>query len=139
MDSHISTQLEVIFHTRPGDPDGGEWNNKTTYWQNNPGSLYSPHSIGSGEVTTFIQVHDDLHKPQAYTHKIGGREAGEIRSLMEMVYPTSSHDNVQMNYNYTHFPYVNITSIHKIQNPPPIWTISLKTVHKIAADKSYSD
>ena len=43
-------------------PDGGKWNNKTTYhWQNNQGFLYSPHSIGSGEFTTFVRVHGDLH------------------------------------------------------------------------------
>jgi hypothetical protein len=125
-------------------PDGGKWNNKTTYyWQNNPGFLYSPHSIGSGEFTTFIRVHGDLHKHQAYAHKIGGRDEDEIRSLIEMVYPTASHDNIQMNYNYAQFPYVKVTPTHKIQKPPPIcddgrWT-GLKTVHKIAADKSYSD
>jgi hypothetical protein len=60
-----------------------------------------------------------------------------------MVYPTASHDNIQLNYNYAHFPYVNITPTRTIQNPPPLsddgrW-IGLKTVHKIAADKSYSD
>ena len=41
-------------------PDGGKWNNKTTYdWQNNPGYLYSNNSIGSGEFTTYIRVHGD--------------------------------------------------------------------------------
>jgi len=115
----------------------------TYYWQNNPGFLYSPHSIGSGEFTTFIRVHGDLHKHQAYAHKIGGRDEDEIRSLIEMAYPTASHDNIQMNYNYAQFPYVHVVPTYKIPNPPPLcddgrW-IGLKTVHQIAADKSYSD
>jgi hypothetical protein len=82
-------------------PDGGKWSNKTTYdWQNNPGYLYSNNSIDSGEFTTYIRVHGDLHKHQAYAHKIGGRDEDPIRSLIEMVYPTASHSNITVNYNY---------------------------------------
>ncbi|MGC1927620.1 MAG: hypothetical protein WA667_01485 [Candidatus Nitrosopolaris sp.] len=125
-------------------PDGGKWNNKTPYnWQNNPGYLYTKNSIRSGEFTTFIRVHGDLHVHQAYAHKIGGRDEDAIRSLIEMVYPTASHSNITLNYNYAHFPYVRVKPTLTIPSPRPLqddgqW-IGLKTVHKIAADKSYCD
>lgn len=125
-------------------PDGGKWNNKTTYdWQNNTGYLYTDSSIGSGEFTTYIRVHGDLGKHQAYAHKIGGRDEDNTRSLIEMVYPTSSHSDITVNYNYAHFPYISVKPALVIPNPPPLaddgnW-IGLKTVHKIAADKSYTD
>jgi hypothetical protein len=125
-------------------PDGGKWNNKTAYhWQNNPGYLYTNNSIGSGEFTTYIRVHGDLHKHQAYAHKIGGRDEDPIRSLIEMVYPTASHRDITVNYNYAHFPYVSAKPILITPNPPPLsnngqW-IGLKTIHKISTDRSYTD
>ena len=123
-------------------PDGGKWSNKTSYnWQNNPGYLYTDSSIGSGEFTTFIRVHGDLHVHQAYAHKIGGRDEDPIRSLIEMVYPTASHPDITLNYNFAHFPYVNAKPTLTISNPPHLadngqW-IGLKTVHKIG--QGYSD
>jgi hypothetical protein len=125
-------------------PDGGKWSNKTTYdWQDNPGYLYSNNSIGSGEFTTYIRVHGNLHKHQAYAHKIGGRDEDAIRSLIEMVYPTASQSNITVNYNYSHFRYVSVKPILTIPNPPPLadngnW-IGLKTIHKISTDRSYTD
>ena len=78
-----------------------------------------------------------------YAHKIGGRDEDPIRSFIEMVYPTSSHSNITVNYNYAHFPYVAVKPTLIIPNPPPLadngdW-LGLKTVHKISADRSYSD
>lgn len=125
-------------------PDGGKWNNNTAHdWQNNPGYLYTNNSIGSGEFTTYIRVHGDLHKHQAYAHKIGGRDEDTIRSLIEMVYPTASRGYITVNYNYAHFPYISVKPTLITPNPPPLadnglW-IGLKTVHKISADKSYTD
>jgi hypothetical protein len=125
-------------------PDGGKWNNRTEYhWQNNPGYLYTNNSIGSGEFTTYIRVRGDLHKHQAYAHKIGGRDEDPIRSLIEMVYPTASHRDITVNYNYAHFPYVSAKPILITPNPSPLsnngqW-IGLKTIHKISPDRSYTD
>jgi len=124
-------------------PDGGKWNNHTKYsWESNPGYLYTPKSIGSGEFTTYIRVHGDLGTHQAYAHKIGGRDEDDIRSLLEMVYPTATHNDIQVNYNYAHFPYVNAKPTI-IFNPPTLadsgkW-IGVKTVHKIANDKKSSE
>lgn len=125
-------------------PDGGKWNNRTTYhWQNNPGYLYTDNSIGSGEFTTYVRVHGNRGTHQAYAHKIGGRDEDPVRSVIEMVYPTSSHSNITVNYNYAHFPYVSAKPTLTIPNALPLadngdW-IGLKTVHKIAADKSFTD
>jgi len=117
-------------------PDGGKWANNTNYsWKSNPGYLYTQHGIGSGEFTTFIRVHGDLGTHQAYAHKIGGRDEDPIRSLIEMVYPTSTHKDIQVNYNYAHFPYVSVRPEMKIPSPPKLadngkW-IGVKTIHKI--------
>lgn len=121
---------------------GGKWANKTNFsWENNPGYLYKPDGVGSGEFTIFIRTHGDLGTHQSYACKIGGRDEDAIRSLIEMVYPTATHNDVQVNYNYAHFPYVNVKPT--IVNAPPKlvaekW-IGVKCVHKIAADKKSSD
>jgi hypothetical protein len=102
-------------------PDGGKWNNKTSFsWQSNPGYLYTPNSIGSGEFTTFIRVHGDLGSHQAYAHKIGGRDEDPIRSLIEMCYPTSTDNYIQINYNYSHFSYVRSLKRHRLILAPEI-------------------
>ncbi len=62
----------------------------------------------------------DLYKHQAYAHKIGGRDEEPIRSLIEMVYHTSSHSNITVNYNYARFPYVSVKPTLTIPNPPPL-------------------
>jgi len=130
-----STRLDVY-------PAGGKWNNKTKYsWKSNPGFLYTADSIGSGEFTLYVRTHGDLGTHQAYACKIGGRDEDDLRSLIEMVYPTASHSDVQVNINYAHFPYVNVKP--KIVNAPPKlvegkW-IGVKCVHKIAADKKSGD
>lgn len=125
-------------------PDGGKWQDKTNFsWQNNPGYLYTTNTIRSQEFTTFIRVHGDLGTHQSYAHKIGGRDEDAIRSLIEMVYPTATHADIQVNYNYAHFPYVNVKPNHVIPNPPPLsdngkW-FGVKTVHKVASDMKSSD
>jgi hypothetical protein len=115
-------------------PDGGMWKNKTKYlWKDNPGYLYTEKGIKNGEYTTFIRVHDDLHTHQAYAHKIGGRDEDALRSLIEMVYPTTSHSSVTVNYNYAHFPYVSAKP-KLFANVPLLkedkW-LGLKTIHII--------
>ena len=120
-------------------PDGGKWANKTSHsWQNNPGYLYTDKGIGSGEFTVFIRVNGDLDLHQAYACKIGGRDEDGIRSLIEMVYPTATHSDIQVNYNYAHFPYVHAKPSLTISHPPPLadnrkW-IGVKTIHTLAAD-----
>ena len=130
-----STRLDVY-------PDGGKWSNKTKYyWKDNPGYLYTDHSIGSGEFTVFIRTHGDLGTHQAYACKIGGRDEDDLRSLIEMVYPTASHSDVQVNVNYAHFPYVNCKPKILISPPKLVaekW-VGVKCVHKIAADKKSGD
>ena len=59
-----------------------------------------------------------------------------------MVYPTATYNDIQVNYNYAHFPYVNVKPTI-LFNPPTLadngkW-IGVKTVHKIAADKKSSE
>ena len=125
-----STRLDVY-------PDGGIWNNKTKYsWSDNPGYLYTPKGIKNGEFTSFIRTHGDLGTHQAYAHKIGGRDEDAIRSLIEMVYPTATHNTIQVNYNYAHFPYVNAKPSIKF-NPPKLvadkW-VGVKTIRKVAPD-----
>ncbi|HET7283062.1 MAG TPA: hypothetical protein VFI70_00100 [Nitrososphaeraceae archaeon] len=129
-----STRLDVY-------PDGGMWSNKTkNSWENNPGYLYSPKGIKNGEFTSFIRVHGNLGTHQAYAHKVGGRDEDAIRSLIEMVYPTATHGDIQVNYNYAHFPYVNAKPNIKF-SPPTLaedrW-VGVKTVRKVAADKKSS-
>ena len=118
-------------------PGGGMWANKTKFWwKSNPGYLYNEKGIKNGEYTTFIRVHGDLGTHQAYAHKIGGRDDDSLRSLMEMVYPTATHGDIQVNYNYAHFPYVNAKP--KILKAPsklvPEKWIGVKTIHIVAKD-----
>lgn len=121
-------------------PAGGMWGNKTKYlWKNNPGYLYNDKGILNGEYTTFIRVHDDLGTHQAYAHKIGGRDEDALRSLIEMVYPTSSHSSVTVNYNYAHFPYVSAKA--KLYGKVPAlkedkW-LGLKTIHIVGKDSTH--
>lgn len=114
-------------------PGGGMWKNKTDYsWKDNPGYLYNEKGIKNGEYTTFIRVHDDLGTHQAYAHKIGGRDEDALRSLVEMVYPTEGHNDVTVNYNYAHFPYVKarpkiLKKVDKLSEDSG-W-IGVKTIH----------
>jgi hypothetical protein len=118
-------------------PGGGMWKNKTKfYWKKNPGYLYTEKGILNGEFTTFIRVHDDLGTHQAYAHKVGGRDEDALRSLAEMVYPTSSHANITFNYNFAHFPYVSakakqLVKVDKIKEDE--W-IGVKTIHIVNSD-----
>lgn len=87
---------------------GGMWSNDTDYsWKDNPGYLYNEKGTLNSEFTTYIRVHGDMGTHQAYAHKIGGRDEDALRSLAEMVYPTSGKREVAFNYNYAHFPYVH--------------------------------
>lgn len=113
-------------------PGGGMWSNDTKYsWKDNPGYLYNEKGILNGEYTTFIRVHDDLGTHQAYAHKIGGRDEDDIRSLDEMVYPTSTHSTVQFNFNFAHFPYVhaNAKQLKKVPELTVDKWIGVKTCH----------
>lgn len=118
-------------------PDGGMWSNKTKFfWKKNPGYLYTDKGILNGEYTTFIRVHDDLGTHQAYAHKLGGRDEDALRSLAEMVYPTSSHSNITFNYNFAHFPYVSAKAkqLQKVDKIKEDEWIGVKTIHLVNND-----
>jgi hypothetical protein len=121
----------------------GLYKNKTKYaWNKLPQDgayLYEnvPACIRNEEFTTIARVHGDLGTHQSYAHKLGGRNDDTIRSLIEIVHPTATHKDVQVNYNYAHFPYVNV--IPKIVNNPPTlkddgkW-YGFKTIHYVNPD-----
>lgn len=94
---------------RINDYSSGEiGKNKTkNKWDDNPGYLYKEDDIKNQEFTGYFRPHGSLGTHQAMAAKIGGREEDEIRSLAEMVYPTATHSDVQFNWNYAHFPYIN--------------------------------
>lgn len=95
--------------------------NKTKYkWSDNPGYLYKQDDIKNQEFTGYFRPHGSLGTHQAVAAKIGGREEDDIRSLAEMVYPTATHSDVQFNWNYAHFPYINAKV--KIVKPVPQFT-----------------
>jgi hypothetical protein len=127
-------------------PDGGKWNDKTSYsWDNNPvGYLYTAKGIRSGEFTSFVRGKDDLGSNihHSWAHKINGRDEDSIRSEIEMVRPTVTHSDIQFNYNYAHSPYVN-RSVTKVgASWPPVASTGhwygFKTVHKVSADRKTS-
>jgi hypothetical protein len=137
-----STRVDVY-------PDGGMWSNRTKFnWEHNPGYLYTTKGIKNGEFTTFIRVHDDLGEDDddydhyAYAHKIGGRDEDDLRSLVEMVFPTKKNSDIRVNYDYYHFPYVrgepsHSSKINILFNPSEleedIW-VGVKTIHKVVSD-----
>jgi hypothetical protein len=121
----------------------GLYQNKTKYaWNKLPKDgayLYEnvPTCIKNEEFTTIIRVHGDLGTHQSYAHKLGGRNDDTIRSLIEMVHPTATHKELQVNYNYAHFPYVNVKP-HIYNNPPTLkddgkW-YGFKTIHYVNPD-----
>ena len=103
----------------------GLYKNKTKFaWNNLPKDgayLYENVTtcIKNEEFTTYVRVHGDLGTHQSYAHKLGGRNDDTIRSLIESVHPTATHDIVQVNYNFAHFPYVNVKP-HVYTNPPKL-------------------
>jgi hypothetical protein len=132
-------------------PAGGWAKNGTPFsWRDNPGYLYQPPSEESGhrpggirsrEFTAYIRPHQDLGTHHAFAFKVGGRDQDEIRSAIEMVYPTSTHNKFLVNYNYAHFPYVAAGPVVTHYLPPPmtdgIW-VGVKLVQKVAADRKSS-
>jgi len=95
--------------------------NKTKYkWSDNPGYLYKQDDIKNQEFTGYFRPHGSLRTHQSLAAKIGGREEDDIRSLAEMVYPTETHGEVQFNWNYAHFPYINAKV--KIIKQVPLFT-----------------
>lgn len=133
-------------------PAGGRWANRTSYsWRENPGYLYVPPSEDSGvypggirsrEFTAYIRPHEDLGTHHSFAFKVGGRDQDALRSVIEMVYPTSTHDSFGLNYNYAHFPYVSDSArvrTHFIprQMTENVW-VGVKLVQKVADDRHSS-
>jgi len=49
---------------------------------------------------TFIRGHGHLAIHQSYDNKIRRIDEDAKRILIEMVYPTATHKDIQVNYNY---------------------------------------
>jgi hypothetical protein len=69
--------------------------------QNNPGYLYTPNCIRLR--ITFIRDHGHPATHQSSDNKIRRTDEGATRSLFEMVYPTATHNDIEVNYNYATF------------------------------------
>lgn len=122
-------------------PGKGMWDNDTEYsWKDNPGYLYNKKGVKNGEFTTYIRVHGGLGTHTAYAHKVGGRDQDAIRSLAEMVYPTSDKSEVAFNYNYAHFPYVHAKArtFQDLETFDDKWGwLALKTIHVVKDDYTH--
>jgi hypothetical protein len=49
---------------------------------------------------TLIRGHRHLATHQSYDNKIRRTDGHAISSLFEMVYPTATHNDIEVNYNY---------------------------------------
>lgn len=79
-------------------PSGGMWDNNTNYsYKNNPGYLYQRNHFHNKEMTVYVRPHGQLHTHESFAFKMQGRDQDEIRSCIEMVYPTASHGDVEVN------------------------------------------
>jgi hypothetical protein len=79
-------------------PSGGIWNNNTNYsYKNNPGYLYQRNNFHNKEMTMYARPHGQLKTHEAFAFKMQGRDEDDIRSCIEMVYPTASHADVEVN------------------------------------------
>jgi hypothetical protein len=87
-------------------PDGGMWSNHTNHsFRNNPGYLYTPAGIASGEFTVYIRPHGSLGTHQACVWKLAGRDEDEIRSVFEIGAADAKHPTPFANWDYTHYAY----------------------------------
>lgn len=90
------------------------WNNKTkNAWSSKPTPkyLHTPKGFKNHEVTGYFRPNKALGTHQALSFKLNGRDEDNIRSLIEFVYPTATHGDVQCNVNFAHFPYVNLKQV----------------------------
>lgn len=126
-------------------PAGGIWGNKTNYsWKSNPGYLYTAGSFLNHELTFYLRVHSRKNTHEAFAFKLQGRDEDNIRSVIEIVYPTHSHSDVVVNVNYEHEPYVSYNKVRQYTDtssttitPTDQW-IGVKAVIILADDQKSS-
>jgi len=95
-------------------PSGGIWNNNTNYsYKSNPGYLYQRNHFHNKEMTVYARPNGQLHTHESFAFKMQGRDEDDIRSCIEMVYPTASHGDVEVNCEYKHFPYVHVKNVRQ--------------------------
>jgi len=93
-------------------PSAGIWGNNTNYsYRNNPGYLYKRNNFANKEMTIYVRPHGQLKTHESFAFKVQGRDNDDIRSCIEMVYPTATHHDVIVNVEYKHFPYVGYNKV----------------------------
>jgi hypothetical protein len=95
-------------------PSGGIFASMGSYsYKINPGYLYKRNHFHNKEMTMYCRPHGQLKTHEAFAFKVQGRDNDDIRSAIEMVYPTASHGDVEVNVNYKHFPYVHWKNVRQ--------------------------
>lgn len=95
-------------------PSAGIYANIGNYsYKNNPGYLYKRNHFHNKESTIYVRPHGQLKTHESFAFKVQGRDNDDIRSAIEMVYPTATHSTVEVNVNYKHFPYVNWNKVRQ--------------------------
>lgn len=82
-------------------------------YKNNPGYLYKRTHDHNSETTIYLRPHDQLGTHESCAFKLHGRDNDEIRSCIEMVWPTATHGEVVVNVEYKHFPYVSVKNVRQ--------------------------
>jgi hypothetical protein len=125
------------FDNYPGGGQGSSakyaWNSKPT-----PDFLYNAQGIRNREMTIYIRPHGQLKTHESFSFKVGGRDNDDVRSAIEIVYPTATHSTVVVNYNFAHFPYVAEKNVKQIFTGDKLtdgkW-VAVKAVTKVSDDK----
>ena len=123
------------FDVYPGGTGSAKyaWNSKPT-----PDFLMNAQGIRNREMTMYLRPHGQLKTHESCAFKIGGRDNDEVRSAIEIVYPTATHSTVVVNYNFAHFPYVAEKNIKQIFTGDKLtdgkW-VAIKCVTKVSDDK----
>ena len=97
-------------------PGGGQGSSAKYAWNSKPKPtyLYNEQGIRSKEMTVYLRTHNQLKTHESCAFKVNGRDNDEVRSAIEIVYPTATHSTVVVNYNFAHFPYVAEKNIKQI-------------------------
>lgn len=122
-------------------PGLGQGSNNTSYsWKSNPGYLYNQQGIMNKEITIYLRPHGQLKTHESCAFKVQGRDNDDIRSCIEIVYPNATHPVVVVNYEYSHFPYVEEPNIKQLFTGDKLldgqW-VGVKAILQIPNDKKY--
>jgi hypothetical protein len=124
------------FDNYPGLGQGSSakfaWNSKPK-----PDFLYNAQGIRNREMTIFLRPHGQLKTHESCAFKVGGRDNDDVRSAIEIVYPTATHSTVIVNYNFAHFPYVEEKNTKQIFTGDKLtdgkW-VGVKCITKVSDD-----